>query len=193
MMPADLETLNRRLADSLFLGDSLDSVCVSRSNKHRHHINRLQMRRFAEAKAQNIYVFPATHSRTKRTNGSLKIDELLGIQDGNKNKGPGLFLYTRGMPVAILYNSCTPLGLVNGAKGIAAGIVLDPKSKSPNLTIESINQINVHQVNSSALTKLLSFALTRQYASCFSVELSSTSPSRVSTKIVSPFSPSPSK
>ena len=137
MMPADLETLNGRLANSLFLGDSLDSVCVSRSNKHRHHINRLQMRRFAEAKAQDIYVFPATHSHTKHTNGSLKIDELLGIQDGNKNKGPGLFLYTRGMPVAILYNSCTPLGLVNGAKGIAAGIVLDPKSKSPNLTIES--------------------------------------------------------
>ena len=130
MMAVDLETLNGQRTDSLYLSDGLDSVCVSRSNQRRHHINRLQMRRFAEARAQDIYVFPATHSRAKHAKGGLKIDELLGIQDGNDAKGPGLFLYTRGMPVAILYNISTPLGLVNGAKGIAAGIVPDPKSKS---------------------------------------------------------------
>ena len=105
-------------------------MCVSRANQCHHHINRLQIRRFAEARAQDIYVFPTAHSRTKRVQGSLKIDNLLGTQDGEGTaKGPGLFLYTRGMLVTILYNICTALGLVNGAKGIAAGIVLDPNSK----------------------------------------------------------------
>ena len=109
---------------------TVSTVCVTRTNRRRHHINRLQMQRFAKARAQDVYVFLAAHSRTKSTKGGLRIDELLGIQDGEGTaKGPGLFLYTRGMPVTILYNICTPLGLVNGAKGTAAGIVLDPKSK----------------------------------------------------------------
>ena len=59
----------------------------------------------------------------------LRIDELLETQDEvGRAKEPDLFLYTQGMLVSILYNVCTPLGQVNGAKGIAAGIVLDPDS-----------------------------------------------------------------
>jgi hypothetical protein len=30
------------------------------------------------------------------------------------------------MPAVVLTNICTPLGLVNGAAGIAVGIVIDP-------------------------------------------------------------------
>ena len=112
------------------MGDGIDSVCVTRINTRHHHIIQLLIRHFAKARAQDVYIFPATHSRTKSAKGGLRVDELLGIQDGEGTaKGPGLFLYTRGMPVTILYNICTPLGLVNGAKGTAAGIVLDPKSK----------------------------------------------------------------
>jgi ATP-dependent exoDNAse (exonuclease V) alpha subunit len=130
MTEADVTALNGRLTQSLPLGDGLESVCMTRANQRRHHINRIQIRRFAEARAQDIYVFPAAHSRTKKVRGALKIDELLGTQDGEGSaKGPGLFLYTQGMPVTILYNVCTPLGLVNGAKGIAAGIVPDPNGK----------------------------------------------------------------
>lgn len=126
MTTADVDMLNRRVTQTLPLG-GLDCVCVTKTNDRRHHINRVQIERFAEARAQDIYVFPATFSRTKMMHGGLRIDELLGIQDGQGNaKGPGLFLYTRGMPITILYNICTPLGLVNGARGIAAGIVPDP-------------------------------------------------------------------
>jgi hypothetical protein len=39
---------------------------------------------------------------------------------------PGLFLYTAGMPAILLTNICTALGQVNGARGIASGIVVDP-------------------------------------------------------------------
>ena len=37
---------------------------------------------------------------------------------------PSLFFYTP--PTTVLTNSCTPLGLVNGARGIATGVVVDP-------------------------------------------------------------------
>jgi hypothetical protein len=130
MTALDVDTLNEQFTQSLHLSDGVDSVCVSRTNQRRHHINRLQIQRFAEARAQDIYVFPAAHSRTKKVRGGLRVDELLGSQDGEGTaKGPGLFLYTQGMPVAILYNTCTPLGLVNGARGTAAGIVPHPESK----------------------------------------------------------------
>jgi PIF1-like helicase len=124
---ADVSALNERVMQSLPPCDGLDSVCVTRTNKRRHLINRLQMRRFAQARDQDIYVFPGGHTRTKRKQRGLPIDLLLRTQDGDGNaKGPGLFLYTQGMPITILYNICTPLGLVNGARGTAAGIVPDP-------------------------------------------------------------------
>ena len=127
---ADVDVLNSRVIQSLPQYDGLDSVCVTRTNKRRHHINRLQMRRFAEARGQDIYVFPAGHTRTKKKHHGLRIDDLLGIQDGEGTaKGPGLFLYTKGMPITVLFNICTPLGLVNGARGTAAGIVTDPDGK----------------------------------------------------------------
>jgi hypothetical protein len=127
---ADVDALNAQVVQSLPAWDGLDSVCVTRSNKRRHHINRLQIRRFAEARGQDIYVFPAAHTRTKKKHRGLRVDELLGTQDGEGTaKGPGLFLYTKGMPVTILFNICTPLGLVNGARGTAAGIVSDPDGK----------------------------------------------------------------
>ena len=95
MTAADVTTLNGQVTQSLYLGNGLDSVCVSRANQHCHHINWLQIWHFTEARAQDIYVFPAAHSRTKRVQGSLKIDNLLGTQDGEGTaKGPGLFLYT---------------------------------------------------------------------------------------------------
>jgi hypothetical protein len=39
---------------------------------------------------------------------------------------PSLFLYYPGMPAMILANICTSMGQVNGARGTATGIVVDP-------------------------------------------------------------------
>jgi hypothetical protein len=36
------------------------------------------------------------------------------------------------MPIMVLYNVYTPLGMVNGAKGIAAGIIPHSESKFTN-------------------------------------------------------------
>jgi len=134
----DVATLNKRVIQSLPLGDDLESVCVTRTNQLRHHINRLQIQRFAEIRGQDIYVFPAKHHRTKKrklgkqkkSDRDLTVDKLLETQDGEgEAKGPGLLLYTQGMPITVLYNICTPLGLVNGAKGTVAGIVPHPDGK----------------------------------------------------------------
>jgi hypothetical protein len=52
-----------------------------------------------------------------RKHRGLRLDDLLGTQDGGGTaKGPGLFIYTKGMLVTILFNISTPLGFVNGAR-----------------------------------------------------------------------------
>jgi hypothetical protein len=61
----------------------------------------------------------------------LYAEDLLQLPDqGSKIPFPGLFLYTANMPVVMLSNVCTLLGLVNGAAGTAVGIVIDPESMS---------------------------------------------------------------
>ncbi|KAI1829025.1 hypothetical protein DTO027I6_10053 [Penicillium roqueforti] len=65
------------------------------------------------------------------TNLRLHADDLLGLpEQGTKIPFPGLFLYSPAMPVALLTNICTHLGLVNGATGTAVGVVIDPTGKS---------------------------------------------------------------
>jgi hypothetical protein len=95
----DVNALNAQVLESLPHYKGLDSVCVTRTSKGRHHINQLQRRRFAEDLMQDIYVFPAAHTRTKKKHRGLRVDDLLAMQDGDGDaKGPGLFLYTKGMP-----------------------------------------------------------------------------------------------
>jgi hypothetical protein len=124
----DLAVLNSKTITSLLGPDLEDATTVVKLNVHRHHVNRHQMERFARARSQNIYVFPATHSRVRTTGPSrLCAEDLLQQSDqGTKIPFPGLFLYTPHMPAILLTNICTPLGQVNGARGTASGIVVDP-------------------------------------------------------------------
>jgi hypothetical protein len=160
------------------------------------------MRRFAEARGQDIYVFPAGHTRTKRKQRGLPIDLLLRTQDGDGNaKGPGLFLYTQGMPITILYNICTPLGLVNGARGTAAGIVPDPDGRLSftfcRLSFTSgafaLRCCNITtQPSSSDSTETSCYAPIPPSACSSNARWSSTNPSRRSKVTASPSSPLPS-
>ncbi|KAH9203426.1 hypothetical protein DL95DRAFT_399342, partial [Leptodontidium sp. 2 PMI_412] len=86
------------------------------------------MEDFARTQSQRIYVFPALHSRVRTTGLSrLRAEDLLQQSDqGTRIPFPGLFLYTPQMPAILLTNICTALGQVNGARGIASGIVVDP-------------------------------------------------------------------
>jgi hypothetical protein len=97
-----------------------------------HHVNRLQIEHFARTRSQRIYVFPALHDRVRTTGPShLYAEDLLQqSHQGTRIPFPGLFLYTPQMPAILLTNICTALGQVNGARGIASGIVVDPTGTS---------------------------------------------------------------
>ncbi|KAN0070693.1 hypothetical protein V8E54_010858 [Elaphomyces granulatus] len=90
-----------------------------------------------------------------RKHRGLRLDDLLGTQDGGGTaKGPGLFIYTKGMLVTILFNISTPLGFVNGARPRPA--------LSPTLTVSfSLSGAAFSDLPSSpALTGTSSFAPT---------------------------------
>ena len=115
--------------DSSLIKPELEyATTVIKLNVLRHNVNRLQMERFARTRSQRIYVFPALHNRVRTTGPSrLRAEDLLQQTDqGTSIPFPGLFLYTPEMPTILLTNICTTLGQVNGARGIASGIVVDP-------------------------------------------------------------------
>ena len=128
----DLALLNSKVATSLLNPELNDATMIVKLNALRHHINYIQMEHFAHSRSQKIYIFPAQHSRTASTSSSpLRIEDLLQQADeGSKIPFQGLFFYTLDMPAIMLSNTCTLLGHVNGARGIASGIVVDPTGTS---------------------------------------------------------------
>jgi hypothetical protein len=129
----DLSTLNSKAITSLTDPHLQPATVIVKLNSLRHVINRLQIERFARARHQNIFVFPALHTRTRSsgpTSLQLRADDLLGLpEQGAKVPFPGLILYTLSMPTMVLTNICTPAGLVNGATGQAMGIAIDPQGE----------------------------------------------------------------
>jgi hypothetical protein len=130
---ADRSVLNSKAITSLISPQLEDATTVVKLNSLRHQVNRVQIEQFARSRCQNVYIFPAHHSRTKSTgpiNLRLRADDLLHQPDqGTKIPFSGLFLYTSNMPSTILTNICTLLGLVNGAAGTAVGIAVDPTGR----------------------------------------------------------------
>jgi hypothetical protein len=128
----DLALLNSKTTTSLLAPELENATTVVKLNVLRHHVNRLQMEHFARTRSQRIYIFPALHNRVRTTGPSrLLAEDLLQQTDqGTRIPFPGLFLYTPQMPAILLTNICTALGQVNGARGIASGIVVDPTGMS---------------------------------------------------------------
>jgi len=130
----DVTRLNAKTIPSLTDADSENATIIVKLNTIRHPMNRIRLESFARRKSQRIYVFAATHSRTKSTgptNLRLQAHDLLLQPDRSAQiPFPGLLFYTRDMPTVMLTNACTPLGQVNGATGTAVGVVLDPAGKS---------------------------------------------------------------
>ncbi len=124
--------LNRKVVTALTLRDPLKNIVIIQRNKTRHLINRLQIGRFARSVGHDIIIFPAQHSCTKREGEeNVLYKDLFSFQDGDHEAtGPGLLYYCKGMPIALLTNICTVLGIVNGARSRAYGIITWPDSKS---------------------------------------------------------------
>ena len=126
----DLHLLNSKVVTSLYKPELKNATTVVKLNVLRHQINRLQMEHFARSRSQRIYIFPAQHSRVASVS-PLHVEDLLQQADqGTRAPFQGLFFYTPGMPVTILANISTLLGQVNGKRGTASGIVVDPTCMS---------------------------------------------------------------
>jgi hypothetical protein len=54
---------------------------------------------------------------------------MLSQGDDGGFKGPGIFFYTKGMPVMLLDNLLPPFKLVNERIGTAVDVVIDPNSE----------------------------------------------------------------
>jgi ATP-dependent exoDNAse (exonuclease V) alpha subunit len=133
MTQEDVNMLNERtVAKQLARGYEMPSVTLCQKNNLRARTNREQITQFAKAKDQKIFLFVAKHEVQVRQNGKLVsnslVQELLA-EDGEGLKGPGVLMYTTGMPVVLLNNMYTPGGLVNGLRGKAVGVVHDPNAK----------------------------------------------------------------
>ncbi len=134
---ADISMLNEKVVIGLTLNDPLNNIVIVQRNKTRHLINHLQIERFARFVGHHIVIFPAQHSRTRRKGGKAILQkDLFSIQD--KNRGAtslGLLYYCKGMPVALLTNICTALGMINGARSTAYEIITWPDGKLPSIIL----------------------------------------------------------
>jgi hypothetical protein len=71
-------------------------------------------------------MFPGHHTRLPSVR-ALHVEAIFEQQDEGVNiPSQGLSLYTPGMPCMILANVNSSVGLVNGCRGIATGVILEP-------------------------------------------------------------------
>src|SRR5580658_5351586 len=76
-------------------------------------------------------MFAGTHDRPARSSSGehVSIGSMLSQGDDGGFKGPGIFFYTKGMPVMLLDNLLPPFKLVNERIGTAVDVVIDPNSE----------------------------------------------------------------
>lgn len=90
---ADRAVLNSRTITSLASPQLQDATTIVKLNSLRHQVNRIRIEQFARTRCQNVYIFPALHTRTKSTgpiNLRLRADDLLQQPDqGTKIPLPG--------------------------------------------------------------------------------------------------------
>ncbi len=117
--------LNEKLVTDLTLSDLLNNIVIVQQNKTRYLINRLQIEKFAHFIDHDIVIFAAQHSRTRRERGKVILQKnLFFIQDEDRGAtSPSLLYYYKNMPVALLTNICTGLGIVHSAWSIVYGII----------------------------------------------------------------------
>jgi hypothetical protein len=133
MTQADVDMLNdRTVAKQVARGYEMPAVTLCQRNDLRARSNRQQIREYADLTGQKIFIFAAKHESLVESAGrppSFSLADALHIEDGGGLKGPGLLMYTPGMPVVLLHNIYTEGGLVNGLRGTAVGVVHDPNAK----------------------------------------------------------------
>ena len=117
--------LNEKVVTGRTLSHPLNNIIIVQRNKTKHLINCLQIEKFARSVGHNIITFPAQYSHTRREERKTIIQkDWFSIQYGDCGAtGLSLLYYYKSMPVALLANICTALGMVNGAQSMVYGII----------------------------------------------------------------------
>lgn len=125
---ADVDQLNEQTIEKrLARGDKMPDIQIIKHNATRQEINREQLEAFAKRTQQRIYMFPAKMDTTKET-GLIRTEitqYMLSTGETTGWKGPGFFLYCKGMPAVLLTNQNTAAGLVNGTPGTIEEIIIN--------------------------------------------------------------------
>jgi PIF1-like helicase len=128
---ADIDLLNTKTVAALqSAGMRVPDRAIRPINTDRHHYNRSGSERLATGRDQKVWMFAGSHDRPLRSSsqGHISIGSMLSQGDDGTFKGPGIFFYTKGMPVMLLENLLTPFKLVNGRIGKAVDVVVDSDS-----------------------------------------------------------------
>lgn len=106
--------------------DLLKNIVKVQKNKTTYLINRLQNKRFAQNAGQDIVIFFAKYSYTKKNgNKSLLYKDLFSIQDREYSKTRlDLLYYCKQILVVIFANICRLLRIVNSACTTVYSIVI---------------------------------------------------------------------
>lgn len=96
---------------------SLDKAVTMQENSSRHLTNCVSADLLADVLDEDIVLFSCHVSRNE-INGQkiIRRDEIYGELDGKNITEPGLLLFWKGMPAAMLSNSCTMHKIVNKTK-----------------------------------------------------------------------------
>ncbi|KAE9362582.1 hypothetical protein N431DRAFT_499259 [Stipitochalara longipes BDJ] len=125
---ADIRFLNSKTrAAKESRGEALPRTAIRTLNEERHDFNRQAIEKFAIEHGQRIWMFAATHSRSKASVGQPRISvaTMLATGDDSKFKGPGILFFTPNMPFMLLANVGTKAGLSNGKMGKAVDVIMD--------------------------------------------------------------------
>ena len=113
-----------------------ETKVIVRSNQLRQYLNIKLTVEFAETHKQPVYIFMASHHAVESSGHHATYIEMINnwqcftLGDRGSNvPGPGLFFFTKNMPIVINQNIYTSLGIVNGKEGIATDIIMEPSSK----------------------------------------------------------------
>ena len=123
----DVDILNQHVATELPSQGSLDETVIMQENSSRHLTNCVSANLLADALGEDIVLFPCHISRNEMHGQEIiRRDEIYRELDGKSINGPGLLLFLKGMPAAVLSNSCTMYKIVNGTKAKIYGVIADP-------------------------------------------------------------------
>jgi hypothetical protein len=124
----DVTILNSQtVAARVARGEVPPDRAVIRINQLREDVNLTQLEIFATKNAQKIYLFPSRHvtPNVATIDHALLVRMMFQVGEVGNLKGPSFLAFTKGMPVMLLQNTRTSLGLVNGMTVTAERAILD--------------------------------------------------------------------